>query len=52
MDEDEDDNYEVEQMVDSRRVRGKVQYRVRWVGYSEMEDTWEVLRLWTTVQIS
>ena len=42
MDEDEEDNYEVEQIVDSRRVRGKVQYRVRWVDYSEMEDTWEV----------
>ena len=42
MDEDEEDNYEVEQIVDSRRVRGKVQYSVHWVGYSEMEDTWEV----------
>ena len=42
MHEDEQDNYEVEQIVDSGKVRGKVQYRVRWVGYSEMEDTWEV----------
>ena len=42
LDEDEQDNYELEQIVDSRRVRGKVQYRVRWVGYSEMEDSWEV----------
>ena len=41
--EDEEENYEVEQIVDSRRVRGKVQYRVRWVGYSEIEDTWDVL---------
>ena len=32
MDEEEEDNYEVEQIVDSSRVRGKVQYRVRWVG--------------------
>ena len=42
LDKDEEDNYEVEQIVDSRNVRGKVQYRVRCVGYSEMEDTWEV----------
>ena len=44
--EDEQVNYEVDQIVDSRKVRGKVQCRVRWVGYFEMEDTSEVFEAW------
>ncbi|KAF8428821.1 hypothetical protein EV426DRAFT_677571 [Tirmania nivea] len=41
MDEDEKDIFEVESIVDSRKYRGVVKYRVRWVGYTEYEDTWE-----------
>jgi len=43
MDEDEPDVYEVESIFDSRRNRAVVKYRVRWVGYTEFEDTWETL---------
>ena len=39
MDEDEPDIYKVECIIDSRRNRGGVKYRVRWVGYTEFEDT-------------
>lgn len=41
--------FEVEEILDSRLYQGKVQYRVKWKGYSEitwepvsyMENTWE-----------
>ena len=42
MEEDEEGIYEVESIVDARKNRGVVKYRVRWVGYTEFEDTWEV----------
>ena len=41
MDEDEEEVWEVEEIVNSRRVKGVVQYRVRWTGCTEFEDTWE-----------
>jgi len=41
MDEDDPDVYEVESIVNSRKIRAVVKYRVRWVGYTEFEDTWE-----------
>ncbi|QRV96463.1 Retrotransposable element Tf2 protein [Ceratobasidium sp. AG-Ba] len=34
-----DIEYEVEQVQDSRRYRGKIQYYVKWLGYNEW--TWE-----------
>jgi len=33
--------YEVEQIVDSRRHFGRLQYLVRWAGYAEDENSWE-----------
>ena len=33
--------YEVEAIVNHRGVPGKYQYRVRWHGYTEDDDTWE-----------
>ncbi|QRV98272.1 Transposon Tf2-11 polyprotein [Ceratobasidium sp. AG-Ba] len=36
---DSDIEYEVEQVQDSRRHRGKIQYYVKWLGYNEW--TWE-----------
>ena len=45
MDEDELDVYKVEFIIDSRKNRGVVKYRVRWVGYTKFEDTWETLNM-------
>jgi hypothetical protein len=36
---DEEQYWEVEEVLDSRRYRNRLQYLVRWVGYSE--PTWE-----------
>ena len=33
--------YEVEKIVDSRRYRGVRQYRVKWKGFNEENNTWE-----------
>ena len=41
MDEDEDEIWEVEEIVNSRRVKGVVQYQVWWTGCTELEDTQE-----------
>ncbi|KAG8278181.1 hypothetical protein J6590_027441 [Homalodisca vitripennis] len=37
----EEESYEVEKLIDSREVRGKTQFLVRWKGYSRADDTWE-----------
>jgi len=41
IDDNDPDVYEVESIIDSRKIRSVVKYRVRWVGYTEFEDTWE-----------
>ena len=41
MSEDEEQIWEVEEIVNSRRVKGVIQYRVRWTGCTELEDTWQ-----------
>ena len=33
--------YEVEEILDSKIVRGKLKYLVNWVGYGPEERTWE-----------
>lgn len=40
-DDDEEMYFVVESIVNSRRVQGNVQYRVRWQGFGEESDTWE-----------
>lgn len=38
-----EETYEVESIIGSRMKRNKVQYLVKWVGYSDSENTWEPL---------
>ena len=35
--------WDVKEIIDSDRLKGEVQYRVRWVGCTELEDTWETI---------
>ena len=39
MEVDDEEIWEVEEIVNSRKVKGVVQYRVRWSGCTELEDT-------------
>jgi hypothetical protein len=42
MDEDEDNEiYEVEKILNSRKYVRVVKYRIQWKGYDELGDTWE-----------
>ena len=38
---DGDTEYEVGMVLDARRVREKLQYKVHWKGYSNAHDSWE-----------
>ena len=38
--EDQEPQYEVESILDSRMKRGKLQYLVHWKGYSADDDCW------------
>jgi hypothetical protein len=38
--EGDDEIFEVEKILDSRKVQGKVQYLLRWKGWSEEWDSW------------
>lgn len=39
--EEEDDVYEVESVVDHKKYKTGIKYRVRWKDYGEDDDTWE-----------
>ncbi|XP_035265541.1 M-phase phosphoprotein 8-like isoform X1 [Anguilla anguilla] len=39
--DEEEDVYEVEKIIDMRTEEGEVLYRVRWKNYTSDEDTWE-----------
>jgi hypothetical protein len=41
--DEEEPEYEVETILNSRKRRNKVQYLVHWKGYPSEEDTWEPL---------
>ncbi|KNZ81369.1 Chromobox like protein, partial [Termitomyces sp. J132] len=34
-------HYKVDEILDSRIVRGRLQYLVHWKGYGPKDDTWE-----------
>ncbi|CAH0584312.1 unnamed protein product [Chrysodeixis includens] len=36
-----EEEYEVLKIVDSKRIKGKLHYLIRWKGYSADSDTWE-----------
>lgn len=40
---DEEEEYEVEEILNSRIYRNKVQYLIKWKGYSMEENTWQSL---------
>ncbi len=44
------DEYEVEKIVDKRIKNGKVEYKIKWVGYSMQECTWEPLKNLENIQ--
>ena len=37
----EEENYEVEDIVNHRHKKGKVEYLIRWKNYNAEDDTWE-----------
>jgi hypothetical protein len=41
---DDHEEYEVERVLDKRKVRNAVQYLVKWAGYPEYDSTWEPAR--------
>jgi hypothetical protein len=41
---DDNQEYEVEEILDQRKIRNQQQYLVKWKGYSQEENTWEPLR--------
>ena len=42
MQEDEEEGWEVVEIINSRRVKGVIQNRVRWTCCTELEDTCEI----------
>ena len=36
-----DAEYEVEEILDKRTRKGVTEYKIRWKGYSNEDDTWE-----------
>eukprot|EP01119_Soliformovum_irregulare_P006695 TRINITY_DN1899_c1_g1_i3.p1 TRINITY_DN1899_c1_g1~~TRINITY_DN1899_c1_g1_i3.p1 ORF type:complete len:555 (+),score=187.82 TRINITY_DN1899_c1_g1_i3:70-1734(+) len=43
-DDESQDEFDVDCIVDAKMVKGKKMYLVKWVGYSDSENTWEPLK--------
>ena len=43
MEEDKEKIWEVEEIDNSKSIKGVVQYRVQWTGCMGLENTWETL---------
>ena len=39
--DNDDEEYEVEKILDVKKIKGKKYYLVKWMGYSDEESTWE-----------
>ena len=39
-----EEEYEIEKILKSRIYRGRVQYLIKWKGYSDAENTWQSLQ--------
>ena len=38
---EKEDEYNMEKILDKKKVRGKTQYLVKWLGYEDEENSWE-----------
>ena len=38
---EEEEEYDVEKILDSRKINGMNQYLVKWLGYGDEENLWE-----------
>jgi len=36
-----EEEHEVKEVIDKRKRYGRIQYRIRWRGFSREDDTWE-----------
>jgi hypothetical protein len=41
IEEESEDEYKVEEILDRQRISGKPHYLVKWKGYDTSENTWE-----------
>jgi transposase InsO family protein len=49
--EEDTREYEVEQILDTKRVNGKPYYLIKWKGYDTSENTWEPIENLTNCQL-